>query len=38
MHLRTDRPIFRRFFTLGAVAAVTLFMVVLTTLHIWTGP
>lgn len=38
MHLRTDRPIFRRFFTLGAVAAITLFMVVLTTLHIWTGP
>lgn len=38
MHLRTDRPIFRRFFTVGAVAAITLFMVVLSTLHIWTGP
>ena len=38
MHLRTDRPIFRRFFTVGAVAAITLFMVVLSTLHILTGP
>jgi cytochrome c oxidase subunit 4 len=38
MHLRTDRLIFRRFFTVGAVAAIILFMVVLTSLHIWTGP
>jgi cytochrome c oxidase subunit IV len=38
MHLRTDRLIFRRFFTVGAVAAILLFMVVLSTLHIWTGP
>jgi caa(3)-type oxidase subunit IV len=38
MHLRTDRPIFRRFFTVGAVAAIILFMIVTSTLHIWTGP
>jgi cytochrome c oxidase subunit 4 len=38
MHLRTDRRIFRRFFTVGAVAAITLFMIVVSTLHIWTGP
>jgi cytochrome c oxidase subunit 4 len=38
MHLRTDRPIFRRFFAVGAVTAIVLFMVVLSTLHIWTGP
>jgi caa(3)-type oxidase subunit IV len=35
MHLRTDRPIFRRFFTLGATAAVVLYAIVLSTLHIW---
>lgn len=35
MHLRTDRPIFRRFFIVGIFAAVTLYAVVLTTLHIW---
>ncbi|MBV8950211.1 MAG: hypothetical protein JOZ99_04995, partial [Actinobacteria bacterium] len=35
MHLRTDRPIFRRFFTVGAAAAITLFLVVLSTLHFW---
>jgi cytochrome c oxidase subunit 4 len=33
MHLRTDKPVFRRFFTLGAVAAVVLFTIVLATLH-----
>jgi cytochrome c oxidase subunit 4 len=33
MHLRTDAPLFRRFFILGAVAAITLYLVVLTTLH-----
>src|SRR5262245_60949146 len=33
MHLRTDAPLFRRFFILGAVAAVLLYLVVLTTLH-----
>jgi cytochrome c oxidase subunit 4 len=33
MHLRTDAPVFRRFFILGAVAAVLLYLVVLTTLH-----
>ena len=35
MHLRTDRPIFRRFFTVGAVAAIVLFSVVLSMLHVW---
>ncbi len=33
MHLRTDRPVFRRFFILGGVAAITLYLVVLATLH-----
>lgn len=33
MHLRTDRPVFRRFFIIGAVAAVALYLVVLLTLH-----
>lgn len=33
MHLRTDALMFRRFFILGAVAAVLLYLVVLTTLH-----
>jgi cytochrome c oxidase subunit 4 len=35
MHLRTDRPIFRRFFVTGAVGAVVLFTIVLSTLHVW---
>lgn len=35
MHLRTDRPIFRNFFVMGLVAAVTLYMVVLLTLHVF---
>jgi cytochrome c oxidase subunit 4 len=33
MHLRTDAPVFRRFFVLGAAAAILLYLVVLTTLH-----
>jgi cytochrome c oxidase subunit 4 len=33
MHLRTDRPVFRRFFMLGVVAAATLYAIVLATLH-----
>jgi cytochrome c oxidase subunit IV len=33
MHLRTDALIFRRFFILGAVAAVSLYLVVLATLQ-----
>ncbi len=33
MHLRTDQPIFRRFFTMGAIGAVILFTIVLATLH-----
>jgi cytochrome c oxidase subunit 4 len=34
MHLRTDRPIFRRFFVLGLVSAVLLYLVVLSSLHV----
>jgi len=33
MHLKTDQPIFRRFFVLGIVAACVLYAIVLTTLH-----
>jgi cytochrome c oxidase subunit IV len=33
MHLRTDRLVFRRFFIIGATAAVVLYLVVLLTLH-----
>lgn len=35
MHLKTDEPIFRRFFILGAVAAILLYLVVLLTLHVF---
>jgi cytochrome c oxidase subunit 4 len=35
MHLRTDRPIFRRFFILGAVGAISLYTIVLATLHVF---
>jgi cytochrome c oxidase subunit 4 len=35
MHLRTDRPIFARFFVLGIVAAVLLFLIVLSSLQIF---
>jgi len=35
MHLRTDKPIFRRFFVLGLVAAISLYLIVLTTLHVF---
>jgi cytochrome c oxidase subunit 4 len=33
MHLRTDQPIFRRFFIIGIIAAITLYAVVLAALH-----
>jgi len=33
MHLKTDLPIFRRFFILGLVAAVVLYAVVIGSLH-----
>ena len=33
MHLRTDQPVFRRFFILGASAAILLYLIVLATLH-----
>ncbi len=32
MHLRTDLPIFKRFFVLGIVAAIILYLIVLSTL------
>ncbi len=35
MHLQTDKPIFRRFFVLGIMAAVTLYLIVLATLHVF---
>jgi cytochrome c oxidase subunit 4 len=35
MHLRTDRPIFARFFVLGIVAAVLLYLIVLSSLQIF---
>ena len=34
MHLRTDQPVFRRFFIVGSVAAVLLYSIVLLTLHV----
>ena len=37
MHLKTDRPIFRRFFMLGIGAAILLFLIALTTLHVFSG-
>src|SRR5690349_5858344 len=33
MHLRTDQPIFKRLFVVGAIAAPLLYLVVLATLH-----
>jgi cytochrome c oxidase subunit 4 len=33
MHLRTDRPVFKRLFVVGAIAAPLLFLIVLATLH-----
>jgi len=36
MHLRTDKPIFRRFFVMGLLAAVILYLVVLSSLHRFT--
>jgi len=33
MHLRTDQPVFRRFFIVGSIAAPVLYLVVLATLH-----
>jgi cytochrome c oxidase subunit 4 len=35
MHLKTDRPVFRRFFVLGIVAAISLYLIVLTMLHVF---
>jgi cytochrome c oxidase subunit 4 len=33
MHLRTDQPMFKRFFILGSIAAPLLYLIVLATLH-----
>jgi caa(3)-type oxidase subunit IV len=35
MHLQTDRPIFRRFFVLGVVAACVLYAIVLASLSVF---
>ena len=37
MHLKTDRPIFRRFFVLGVEAAISLYLIVLTMLHVFSS-
>jgi heme/copper-type cytochrome/quinol oxidase subunit 4 len=37
MHLKTDAPVFRRFFILGGVGALIIFTIALTTLHIFSG-
>ena len=35
MHLRTDQKVFRRLFMLGSAAAIVLYLVVLTSLHVF---
>lgn len=35
MHLKTDQPMFRRFFVLGVVSACILYAVVLASLHVF---
>ena len=35
MHLRTDKPIFRRFFVMGLMAAIVLYLIVLSSLHVF---
>ena len=35
MHLRVDRPIFRRLFVVGSVGAVLLYTIILVTLHVY---
>ena len=35
MHLRSDRPIFRRFFIVGGCGALVLYTIVLATLHVF---
>jgi hypothetical protein len=37
MHLKTDKPVFRRFFIMAAVGAIIVYTIVLTTLHVWSG-
>ncbi|HEX9467498.1 MAG TPA: cytochrome C oxidase subunit IV family protein [Acidimicrobiia bacterium] len=37
MHLRTDRPLFRRFFIMGGIAAILLYLIVLSTLHVFSS-
>jgi len=35
MHLKTDQPMFKRFFILGAVAALVLYSIMLSALHVF---
>ncbi len=35
MHLRVDRPVFRRLFVVGSVGAVLLYTIILLTLHVY---
>lgn len=37
MHLKTDKHIYRRFFILGGTAAIILYLIVLATLHVFSG-
>jgi cytochrome c oxidase subunit 4 len=37
MHLKTDKPVFRRFFIMAGVGAIIVYMIALTTLHVWSG-
>jgi caa(3)-type oxidase subunit IV len=37
MHLKTDKPVFRRFFIMAGVGAIIVYTIVLTTLHVWSG-
>lgn len=37
MHLRFDSRVFRYFFVSGIVVAVSVYLIVLTTFHFWTG-
>ncbi len=37
MHLKTDKPVFRRFFIMAGVGAIIVYTIALTTLHVWSG-
>jgi hypothetical protein len=37
MHLRYDNPIFKRVFVFGLLLAVTVYLIVLTTMEFWSS-